>query len=84
MCSSTSVDLDLGLTLKAFQAFAEIDQPKIPYIFRMQHSRAGTIEMSIHPCDGAAWRLPAEERVRAYLREHLQSIEHLKGRYAVI
>lgn len=59
--------------LRPFRTFPEVDQPESPFILRLRGGSAGAKPptVSLHECDGGAWRLDAVALVKAWLATNL-------------
>jgi len=51
--------------LQPFYTFPEIEQPKIPFIFRVH--KGSTPLFSLHQCDGGAWKVETTGKIREFL-----------------
>lgn len=61
------------VTLVAYRTFIEVEQPESQYVFRMQ-DRNG-IQCALYEADGAAWKIDAMRRIKAYLEAALDDMD---------
>jgi hypothetical protein len=62
--------------LAPYRTFIEIEQPTSEFVFRAR--KAGELpHFALFEADGGAWRIEAMKRIKAYLEEQLQGIDHV-------
>lgn len=62
--------------LAPYRTFMEIEQPESEFVFRAR--KAGDLpHFALFEADGGAWRIEAMKRIKAYLEEQLQGIDHV-------
>lgn len=57
------------VTLKPYRTFREVEQVESAYLFRVRKGSAP--EFALFEADGGAWKLTAVERIKSWLREHI-------------
>lgn len=62
------------VVLAPYRTFPEIEQPTSKFIFRMQSGPRA----ALYEADGGAWRNDAMTKIKSYLEEQLQGLEHIR------
>jgi hypothetical protein len=57
--------------LRPFRTFAEIDQPKSAFVFRLRKDDSQGVTAALFEADGAAWKHEAIDAIQTYLIDHL-------------
>lgn len=60
--------------LQAYRTFTEIEQPELPYIFRMRKGDESP-SFALFECDSGSWETEAKERIKAWILNELTT-EH--------
>jgi hypothetical protein len=65
------------VNLAGYRTFRDVGQPIVPYLFRAHQGSEGMARpfISLHECDGGAWRTEAITRVKEYLVKGLAPAE---------
>ncbi|MBT7630975.1 MAG: hypothetical protein HN597_14920 [Desulfobacula sp.] len=66
------VEIKNPIKLQPYRTFTEIEQPESEFVFRISNNRG--FECSLHPCDGAAWKLEAIQSIKAFFKKELKNI----------
>lgn len=68
----SEVELPNPVTLAPRRTFAEVEQPKSPFVLRVKQSREGQMpEIALYEADGGLWKIEAVRNIKAYIRENL-------------
>jgi hypothetical protein len=57
--------------LRPFRTFPEIEQPLVPFLFRVHKGP----EFSLRDCDGGQWKVTTTAKIRGYLEDNLKDLK---------
>lgn len=54
--------------LRPYRYFPEADQVEVPLLLRLEKTEGSGVRVSLHECDGGAWRIEAYQAIERKLK----------------
>lgn len=70
------VEVPNPVNLKPFRTFTEVNQPEVPFVFRIK-KYSDSVSVRLYEADGGAWKNEAIENIKQYLLEAFKDNENI-------